>query len=221
MTRRPSRSLPLILLLLLVNTAFGAVIFAELTRPDLFVRRMGASGTEAPQNSAPQLRSQEDPGVAMPGEAAFAVITQRPLFSPDRRPPQESAGGSATPVSDKLPPLLLTGVVIADDDSVAIVEDGAPGRQNEPGQVVRLGDSIQGWTVEEILPDRIVLTRGEDREELRLVEDGAQRQRVQRRRAPVGQPGQARTQQGTTQQRGVFRPRAVQPQPAEEGQETQ
>lgn len=64
------------------------------------------------------------------------------------------------------PELLLYGVTITDDFSIAYVEDKkspltTPGR-GKRHKVLKKGDSIGGFVLNEIYPDKIVLTRGEE-----------------------------------------------------------
>jgi len=98
-------------------------------------------------------------GYALPPLQGFARITERPLFSPSRRPPAnrpESLG--------QLSSFFLDGVVISPTDRTAVVEHGRPPVLAH----VVVGQAIDGWTVASILPDRIVLRHGETEHELKL-----------------------------------------------------
>ncbi len=60
-----------------------------------------------------------DPEFAMPPEASFAAVVDRPVFSPGRRPIQ-GVGAVAAPGATA--EIRLIGVIIADDEPVALVK---------------------------------------------------------------------------------------------------
>lgn len=99
---------------------------------------------------------------------AYASVTDRPLFRPQRKPPDPVAGLPG-PVSDDQPAVDLTGldlsaVVISPSVVSAWVRDS-----KEQGlKRVRLGDELEGWSVKDILGDRVVLERQGERNELLL-----------------------------------------------------
>ncbi|MEA1674776.1 hypothetical protein [Nitrospirillum sp. BR 11163] len=84
---------------------------------------------------------------AEPGEAA-----RRPLFTPDRRPPLKGGG----PVAPDGPDLQVTGVVTGLGGGAATGLD----RKAQKPFSVRLGDELQGWTVEAIGRSSLRLRRG-------------------------------------------------------------
>ena len=192
MRRQSSPMLPAILFLLLANGALGALVYVELTSPQMFVRRLEVAEAEAPPPSTVAGRRDSEAAPAIPGEAAFAVISNRPLFAPDRLPPETPQETPAGPVSSQPPPLIVTGIVGAGDDSLAILTDPSIRGRSESGFVVRASDTVQGWTVEAILPQerKVVLVNGERRHELVLVEDqaGPTRPGVPTVRPPVVRP---------------------------------
>lgn len=199
MKRRSAPTLPAILFLLLVNGLLGGLVYSEMSNPELFVRQMQVVGTVAPSETAQPARAGAPAVPTMPGEAAFSVISERPLFSTERRPPEVTQTPPSGPVSPQAPPFVVIGIVGAGEDSVAILKDISPGAQREPGQVVRAGDTVEGWTVDAILPaeGKVVLVNGERRHELELVDDepGPQRPGVRVPRAPVVRPPVVRTPQ--------------------------
>ena len=102
------------------------------------------------------------PALALPPLSVFQEISRRPLFTETRRPAIRAAAPQvqAAPELD----LLLTGVVTADSGAIAFLRlKGRP-----PIVRATAGQTVQGWRVDQILPDRIVLSHGESRRELRV-----------------------------------------------------
>jgi len=100
------------------------------------------------------------------GQEHYAGIIERPLFRPDRRPepPAENAETSAGEEQSDLEHLDLTAVLITPDSASAWVrEDSSPQARR-----LRIGDDIGGWSLLEILPDRIRLERQGEEDALLL-----------------------------------------------------
>lgn len=100
------------------------------------------------------------PRTAMSAKENFAVIVERPLFSPSRRPPAASAAATLTPPPD----FSLFGIVISAGDPFALVKPDAGG---DPVRVSE-GESMSGWTVARIEADRIVIWHDTTERELLL-----------------------------------------------------
>jgi general secretion pathway protein N len=88
----------------------------------------------------------------------YASVKDRPLFRPDRRPridDPEAARETAAEALGELKGMDLTGVLISPTVVTAWVRD--PG---QPASVrLRLGETLAGWTVQDIKTDRVVLER--------------------------------------------------------------
>ena len=105
--------------------------------------------------------------------------TTRPLFRQDRRPPRASTPVQDVEVDapeDPVPPPIerpefhhaLSAVVIAEGESVAYLN-----RHGESAlTLLRLGDSLDGWRLVEVRPDRVVLEHAEERIDLVLWRTG-------------------------------------------------
>ena len=102
---------------------------------------------------------------------AYAVIGERPLFNPDRKPLPPPA--STTPQPDAAPPpapldVVLTSVVMSGEFKVAIVLD-AKGQRT---QSVKLGSSLEGdqagWKLVELAARKAVFEGPTGRSELDL-----------------------------------------------------
>ena len=193
--RRPGTKRALAVLLLLACLLGAGLVALHRGYPDLLVRRLitgGEAGAPAQTPASPANGGQPatgQPNSPPPPESRFAVIALRPLFSPGRRPPdQPQAPADAGPAGAAPPDLLVTGIVMADADSVAILEPARPGPQAEPALVVRAGDSVGGWTVEAIEPGLVVLTRDGARHEMSLIDEDDPRRpnAAPRRNQPAG-----------------------------------
>lgn len=124
-----------------------------------------------PQPPAPETRATAEPG-QVPAPAPedplallqplddkedYAVVTERPLFMPDRRPPEdEPEDVAAEPLADQsLDQVDLNAVLITPSESIAWVVDAA----SREVRRVRPGDEVSGWEIRDILSDRVVLER--------------------------------------------------------------
>ncbi len=131
----------------------------------------GAGPTDAA--AAPSFRP-----FRMPAQQHFAELVERPPFTQSRRPPQVSA----EPVARREAPrrdlkLTLIGVILQPDRQYALVQ--RPGTK----EAVRLarGEKIDGWQVDGILPDRVVLSQAKEVVELELKDAKIKRPKVKRR----------------------------------------
>jgi general secretion pathway protein N len=150
----PQRSLPVLLGLL----CLGLAVLASSELQD------GQDASSVPAPPAPPAKAAA-PGAApaafsLPPLQSFAVVTERPIFAPDRKPAQaasETAGAWSS--------FVLAGVIITPQSREALVLHG------KPATVAHLqeGQALEGWTVTSIYPDRVVLRDGLDEHELRLV----------------------------------------------------
>ena len=129
-------------------------------------------GAEPPPSSSATAAGNK---TAKPGEQItpledkeqYAVIMDRPLFLPDRRPPakeSEEPDAKKPEIDPDLSKVSLTAVLITPKDASAWVKDP------KEKELVRLhlGDELHGWTVKKILGDRLVLERQGDTDTLVL-----------------------------------------------------
>ena len=90
----------------------------------------------------------------------FALVWQKPLFSPDRRPSALADGGGA--VGD----LALTGVILTRDVHIALVHDKS---NNRDLQIIEGKATPDGrWTLVEVQPRSAVFDAPDGRVELKL-----------------------------------------------------
>lgn len=192
MTGRQTRRNVLVPLLVLICSLLGTAVWAQWRDPDLLVRSlMVTSFPQPPVATTGRASPVKLATAAVPPESAFSVIAQRPLFMQSRRAPEKPDKPVTLNQTDtSLPNLVVTGIVMSGADSVAILEPvrtarRAVKRNGEPAEqslIVRVGDTVGGWTVEamEPNPDRVVLVRGNKRQALELVPDENRRRAGQR-----------------------------------------
>ena len=137
---------------------YWAYAVAQMPMPPLPAIERAA--TLVPVPNAPVQRAD----FRMPPKNAFNQLATRPPFSPTRRPAR--AKPAAKPVVQKPAPapvktvaepqFTLVGILISEDKSFAMV------RKPGAADLVRLakGTSLDGWLVESVLPDRLVLSHG-------------------------------------------------------------
>jgi type II secretory pathway component PulC len=139
-----------------LNHALAAtvIIFAALAAwpwlvpPTPATQPLAASAAGAPSPSL----------AALPPLATYAAIVERPLFAPSRRP----APGAAAIGPSLESRYRLLGIVGSGPKRKAFVADGA--RRGEIAE----GDTLDGWAVKEIGPDRVMLTSPAGETTLRL-----------------------------------------------------
>jgi hypothetical protein len=119
-------------------------------------------GDESAGAAGTQIESAPDPLARLkppPERETFASVIERPIFRPDRKPeppPDEEQAASATPETNaQLDTMDLTGVLITPAIVSAWVKDPAQPKLRR----VRIGDDFEGWSVREILEDRVLLER--------------------------------------------------------------
>lgn len=107
---------------------------------------------------AGSLAAQEsEPVFSLPPLTDLEAIVEKPLFSPDRRAPDD-IGQPAPPAAASEPSgereIVLAGTATDQADrAVAILHDVSQGVQFR----VWVGDEIEGWTVKAITPRAVVL----------------------------------------------------------------
>jgi len=103
-----------------------------------------------------------------PPVGSFAEIMRRPLFELSRRPVQIVAAENSTSAATLRKKWRLSGVIL-DDNNIAIIETVRPGEN----QSLVAGQSLDGWLVQEINADDVVLGRGTQSIRFTLHKEGA------------------------------------------------
>ena len=117
----------------------------------------------------------------------FSEIAQRPLFIPSRRPlPPNTEPPRPGPRTAERHRFTLKGVVIVGDERMAVLVN----QRRRSRTVLRVveGQQIDGWLVEAIMPDRVVLRQGETREEVALRDNLKTPSRAKVRKVAPGTP---------------------------------
>jgi len=100
----------------------------------------------------------------------YILIAEENLFHPERKIPLGKKAENELPK----PEFVLYGTLRTDDISIAYIEDmkaprSTPGRGRRQ-TALRTGDTLSGYILKEIDIDKIVMTRGEERITLSIIE---------------------------------------------------
>ncbi len=176
------------LALLAACGGLGWLAYERHSAPPAELPQWEAARSEAPDAAA-------NPGFRpfrMPPQQTFSELVERPPFSQSRRPAEVKAVRQTrqAPVRKELR-FSLIGVILQPDKQYALV------RQAGKKDILRLGrgEKIDGWQVDSILPDRLVLSYADDVVELELKDAKIKRPTVQRRKAQRDRERQANQEQ--------------------------
>ena len=163
--RKVARQRIMSLMLVATCLALAGVIYAEvMADPMSGWSTPSVSGSDDPP--AEEALPIPEPGFTPPPKQDFAEIVSRPLFSPSRRPLERKAEPTAPDVKPGLEHVTLVGILIFPTKQVALFERPSESNLLE----VRTGEKIEGWLVESIMPDKVVLRWGELRTEMTFVD---------------------------------------------------
>jgi general secretion pathway protein N len=148
----------LIALLAILCVALAGIAAAELIGANTAAPESSSSGAPAASKAA---AAAPNASFALPALGRFAGVSERPLFSPNRRPAARSADGSGAWSS-----FSLAGIIVTPQSREALVSHG------KPPTIAHLaeGQTIEGWTVSAIYPDHVVFTDAINEHELRLID---------------------------------------------------
>ncbi|MDX1483415.1 MAG: hypothetical protein R3229_02940 [Alphaproteobacteria bacterium] len=141
-----------------------------------------ATVTEPPPPAAsPSAKSQPLPEIDYPPKRAFARIVDENLFHPERRPNADD-GPERTPAPTRLDPgkpaFALKGVVITPAERTALIK-----LPRESGyRIVAKGEKVEGWVIEAIESDGIVVKKEGTSTKVKLAAPKATGARTPRRR---------------------------------------
>jgi hypothetical protein len=150
---RPTR---LRLLLGATCVALLGVIYVETSAPGLDL-----PAHQGAQHGAAAIAGGDEASFAMPPLDSLAEVLRRPLFSASRKAPTAAVAAAADAVSTGF---TLVGIVLSPRGNRALVEHGQPSHLDH----AREGQELDGWTVEKILRDRVVLRHADERVEVKL-----------------------------------------------------
>ena len=167
---------------------------------------------------------EEEPGQSkIPSLSDYTIIAEQNLFHPERKIPPAK---EETPPQPK-PEFVLYGTVVSDDTKLAYMEDKRSPRTT-PGRgtrqtVLKIGQTMSGFTLKEIDVDKVVMVRGEETIVIKVTDTNVKKDRdakapaqVQKAPAPTVKSAPPpptpppRTDQPTRPKRTPFRPRPAQ-----------
>ena len=100
--------------------------------------------------------------ITIPLLTNYTMIAEDNLFHPERKVPVDKADNQPL----EHPEFVLYGTLIADDVRLAYLKDRkAPlntGGRGERQTAMKIGDTMSGYSLKEIYPDRVIMTRGDD-----------------------------------------------------------
>jgi hypothetical protein len=149
------------------------LVYVELDAPD--IEPPAKAAVAAAQE--PEKRPVSDPSFSMPPLRSFAGVLSRPLFSETRRPPLQPVAGADTRAAT----FTLVGTILSAQERHALVEHGQPPRLERISE----GQDIDGWTVEQILADRVVFSRADARIEVKAKDSSLRTVSSRRSAAPA------------------------------------
>ena len=144
------------LLLAALSCALGGLIFFEIEAPVL--EPMANAAVQAgPVTPTPPA---EEQSFAMPPLSEYAEVLARPVFSESRRP---STKREVVTEETQSLSIRLVGIVVSANARHALIEHGEPQRLER----IAPGQEVEGWKVEAINADRLILQRGDSRIEIK------------------------------------------------------
>jgi len=157
------------------QTALDATPPEAISEGEADTRTGRATGSELPSEEilpAPSVKvlpsqdKSQGPGLAaFPPLEQFREITDRPLFSPSRRP--DAKPGRVGSVKELQETWRLTGVVMVDEELQALFSE----RKGDQHLKLMVGMPLDdAWQLQQILPDEVVLQAGELQAHLKLRE---------------------------------------------------
>lgn len=146
----------LALLLGLLCLGLGVIVYREL---DATGGEVAAGPAPVAAGAAPPLPPQPA-SAPLPPLEAFAEVVRRPLFSPTRQPPSEAVKDTQGNAGN----FALLGIIISNGVRVALLQHGRPPATAR----LKEGQGVDGWTIQSILPDRVVLQNGAAEQEIKL-----------------------------------------------------
>lgn len=152
----------------LFNLAAGAAcILVGIQAVEFWLAPTGFAALPAQATAIQEPPRTEQIRFEAPELAHFAEIAERPLFSPDRRPPEPKMVVSdnaeklviraAVPAERPLQ-IILLGVASTSDVQSAIVQIEGAG-----SELLRLGENLEGWTLASIEQETVVFARDAER----------------------------------------------------------
>lgn len=186
----------LAILLAVLGAIVLIVIALEIQFPPEFEKQAGKAALSA-DSTAPTSRQRRAENISLLPLGSYEEIVARPLFRSERRPPDpEEAASEAQQAAAQAQQeqvhieelFALSGVVVTKNKTVALLQD----IKNNKSVRVSEGESLEGWRVEQVLPESVLFSHNGRSESLELIRDyerlsqkkeRALRRSIQRRRS--------------------------------------
>lgn len=121
-----------------------------------------------PQPEGPDQETESYSGFVMPPPETLSEVSERPLFLRSRRPVSPEAEiTEEVPIETSPAIFVLSGIVLTDTQRLALLQ----GQTSSKVARVEEGEEYEGWTLESIHPNKVVMRRGQEVSEIAL-EDG-------------------------------------------------
>jgi len=144
--------------------AGGLLFFLSYTLLPLFTMKVRYSLPSVKKPASAVSESKTATEVKNPSPSDYTIIADQNLFHPDRKIPEVKNAQKEAPLPK--PEFVLTGTLISNNLKMAYLLDkkapvNTPGRQNRQ-TALKVGDSLSGFVLKEIDPDKVVMQRGEE-----------------------------------------------------------
>ncbi|MCK5356238.1 MAG: hypothetical protein KAJ63_14055 [Methyloprofundus sp.] len=121
----------------------------------------------------------------------YSELVERPLFFNERRPIVPGEGAEEEPEVAKKAlkeiSLKLIGIINIPGSVYALFQDSKAKPDENKFKRLKQGGNVNGWTLKEIKPDRVIISSGKDTEEILLAKPRTHK-RASKRRAPTKKP---------------------------------
>jgi type II secretory pathway component PulC len=166
--------------LALLCAILTVVLVVELKSGDE-VADVGETPREKPRPGESAQEDKAQSGFVMPAQNSYAEVSERPLFFRSRRPPPpELETKEETPADTSRAAFVLSGVILTGTQRMALLQTQSSAKVAR----VEEGEEYEGWTVEAIHPDKVVMRRGAEVSEILLEDKVRSPSPLKRRGAP-------------------------------------
>ena len=176
------------LLLVVICAALGYGVYLERQDVPVLERIVFGGDDIAAARPAPAVEQEPAPRPAarsadleMPPLDEFAEIAGRTLFNPTRRPIETPPPPAKVQVVSPSR-FTLIGVLISDGERMALIRRGGAGDYLR----VNVGQQVDGWHIENIMPNRVTIRKGKTKEDLILKDRAEPAPRAKRPRRKPG-----------------------------------
>jgi hypothetical protein len=161
----------------LLNIILIAAILSIASYVILPLLNMSVKFTPATPKQISLPKGEETAQSQIPSPSDYLIVAEQNLFHPERKIPPEKKEEQPLPK----PEFVLYGTLITDDVSIAYLEDKKSPRTT-PGRgrrqtALKKGDTMSGYTLKEIDPDKIVMVKGEETLIVKVIEPNVKKDR--------------------------------------------